>query len=291
MAKGGWRPRHGERLPTGWPFPGRAQKVAHLVLAKIPPKLLHPVWGIVVATALAITGRSELAFHSYGLLAAILWLIVDLWAWLLENRSRWHWRFALGAGSTSALLIVVMGVMWWWLDGKLQDQREDVWKHLTAGHYVPLGSEDDPMHTMFSVTNGGSYTISRRREIVCLTNLSVGNNGTSRVESIASAFNNGRMQMGGIDAFPWDRSEATSALESGGDAETQPCLEFYEFKNGTDCADVTLVFRYSLDNQPSTAQERKFRFVAYKSKTGAFSWYQQPVEASERYCHRYLKPK
>jgi hypothetical protein len=81
-----------------------------------------------------------------------------------------------------------------------------------------------------------------------------------------------------------------SILKSGGDAVTEPCLGFFAFVHGTDCADVTLHFWYSLEAQPEVEQEKKFRYVAYKGKNGQFSWYTEPSESPENYCKRFYKP-
>ena len=53
--------------------------------------------------------------------------------------------------------LVSMKIMGAFLKAALQNQRQDVSQHLTASHSIPPGYEDDPVHTMFTVSNNGSY--------------------------------------------------------------------------------------------------------------------------------------
>src|SRR5258708_29809116 len=115
MARSRWLPRHGEKIEKPW-SPGPLHRTIQSYLAKVRTVLPHPVWGIVVATLLAFSGRGELLLRSLGLLLIAVWLSIDLWAWLLAKRTRW--KFVMGWTATSAMLISVMGIMWWWLDGK-----------------------------------------------------------------------------------------------------------------------------------------------------------------------------
>ena len=177
-----------------------------------------------------------------------------------------------------------MNFMLWELQAQLQDQRDNVSLHLTANHYLPFGAVDDPMHSMFSVSNNSQYALSRRHQIVCITNLAVGNDGTGISGNNASGIVNGHMTIGNIPHVLSD-----TRLEPGGDAQTEPCLAYLKFKN-TDCVDMELHFWYSLDTQPEVQQEKRFRFVAYKSKSGGFSWYPEPIDSPPEYCTPYYKP-
>jgi hypothetical protein len=290
VAKGEWRPRQGAKLPTGWDAPSRLQGKVRSMLAKIPKRLLHPVWGILIATALAVTGRSELALHSYGLLAAIMWLILDLWVWLLEKRPNWHWRFAIGVGLSSALLIFVLAVVWWWLDGKLQDQRENVFQHLEFSHYLASSDENNPMNTIFTVTNGGGYQISRNNLIGCEVILAVGDQGASFVQNIGRPAyanpDNGHIEISRTGEHP---QFVGSLLNRGDDAESAKCLSWFGFQHGAQCLDVRIVFWYSLESQPDREQEKKVRYVAGKGNDGKFSWLPQPADSPQSYCIGFYK--
>jgi hypothetical protein len=129
------------------------------------------------------------------------------------------------------------------------------------------------------VTNGSSFAISGAHQIICETILAVGNHGTSPVFDNTSGFVNGFLQIGNIT-----RVRSGAILESGGDAQTEPCLRYFGFQEGTDCADIRIIFWYSLETQPKVDQEKRFRFVGYKGKNGAFSWQTQPVNARGSYC-------
>jgi hypothetical protein len=142
---------------------------------------------------------------------------------------------------------------------------------------------------MFSVKNGGSYNISKKHQIRCLTNLAVGNSGTSPIRNMIAAFiDETQLTFGNPSGFPYTAAE--EILRSGGDADTQPCLRFYNFADsGTDCADVTIIFWYALEDQPDNEQEKKIRFVASKGKNGMFDWDEKPVEHKDNYCERFYK--
>jgi hypothetical protein len=267
MARRQWRPRQEHKLSPC--SPGPLHHNIQKYIDKVRKLLPHPVWGIMVATLIAFSGRGELQLRSVGLLLVSIWLSIDLWSWLLGRKTQW--KFVIGWAATSATLIGVMGIMYWWLDGKLQDQRDNAFQNLTAGHRLPPGVEDDPTYTMFSVINGGSFDISKHR-IICHTTLAVGNNGTSEFRG-----------------FNIEVPHSDSVLKAGGDVSTDQCLH-YHFEQETDCADVTLVFRFSLDTQPNFEQEKLFRFIAYKGRNGNFEWYGEPQEEPGSRCEQFLKP-
>src|SRR5271170_4245516 len=75
------------------------------VLARIKSKLPHPLVGIVVATLIAFSGRSELTLRSYGILLIALWLAIDFWAWLLPRPSKYDMKYVFGWTFTSFLFI------------------------------------------------------------------------------------------------------------------------------------------------------------------------------------------
>jgi hypothetical protein len=158
-----------------------------------------------------------------------------------------------------------------------------------ANHYLVPGEEDDPLHTMFSITNGGNYALSDH-QIICNANLIVGNDGTSVEAGVASTIENGQRKFGGLEEARKYHTTVASPLLPNGDSETIPCMNYIVFGN-LQCADITLIFDYWLETQPESRQEKKFRFVAEKGKHDAFSWYTQPILRSDSYCLPYYKPR
>jgi hypothetical protein len=291
MGKVSWRPRHGQRLSALDKRRSKLEDVATSYLGKIPKIFLYPVWGLVVGALVTFSGRGELTLRSWGLLLIAVWLSVDLWAWLLPRTDKYHIKYAFGWTATNVMLIGMMGIMWWWMDGKLGDQREEVFQHLTADHSIPPGFEDDPVYTVFTVENGSSYPISKRHGITCLTNFAVGNGGTSARRLMSTWMDGQQMVLSG-SVHTFDRDPALTLLEAGGDAQSEQCLRPLDFQSGTDCADVTVIFWYTLQTQLENQQLKQFRFVAERGKTGQFSWYKEPIEqATDYYCKSYLKPK
>lgn len=251
---------------------------------------VHGTIPILLGGAVTATGHSQMLVRSLAVVICAVWLSLDIGVWLSEAKWSEHWKGLAFCASSSVLCCLAMGIMYWFLASTLEDQRNETLQHLTAEHHLVPGEEDDPMHTMFSVNNGGTNVISRKHGITCLTNLAVGNNGTSESRGISSWIDNGQMVISGL-AHTFDRPPASSVLLPGGDAQTDQCLKVWGFANGTDCADVTVIFWYSLDSQPDIHQEKDFRFVAYKSKTGQFSWYGETISEPKTYCERYLKPR
>ena len=106
-------------------------------LVKVQRKLPHPLVAIAIATFIAFTGRSELVLRSLGMILIFLWLSVDFWVWLLPRPDKYKLKYTFGWTVTYAMLFAVMGMMWWWLDGKLQEQREDVLQNLFSVSKTP----------------------------------------------------------------------------------------------------------------------------------------------------------
>jgi hypothetical protein len=157
-----WRPRHGVKLSALDKPSKRTETSAKYVLGKIPRIFLYPVWGIVVAAFLTFTGRGELQFRTAGLLLVWLWLSVDLWAYLI--RKDWgRWKFVVGWTTTHLMLIGAMGIMWWWMIGKLNDQQDDTYKNLSLVIHPAL----DPFRSVVSITNGGNVAIEKDHELLC----------------------------------------------------------------------------------------------------------------------------
>jgi hypothetical protein len=204
---------------------------------------------------------------------------------LFQAESRKYRAYAWGVSLSLAL--IAAGFTWWTVSIKHKYERDDVFQHLTVSHSLQPGTEDDPMHSMFSVANGGSIALSKHW-IVCYTNLAVGNGGRSGIVKSPSVIIDGHAVIGD-DVEPAIRVAHQNALRASGDEETDPCLNYFNFHEGTDCADVTVMFKYELETQPNIEQEKRFRFVAYKGSNGTFSWYGEPVNEEFSRCSQFLK--
>src|SRR5712692_2450882 len=289
-----WRPRLGAKLSEIDKNPNTVELSAKHVLGKVPKVFLHPVWGILVAAFLTFSGRGEMQLRGIGLVLVAMWLSVDLWAWLILKR--WKWRFVIGWVITSLMLIGAMGIMWWWPDGKLEDQRAEVFQKLSASHQaMPAAKEEfDPLFTLFTVTNDSSYTISGKHALICYVNLAVGANGYSRLDNIWESVDGKTMMFGAaVDQFR-DFIPTLEPLQPGGDAQTDQCLKVIGFERGVACVDVTLIFWYSLETQPLYKQEKDFRFIAQREFRSSghgkpdFVWYSEPIGSKRDFCRQFI---
>lgn len=225
--------------------------------------LPHPVVGIVIATFIAFTGRGELALRSYGILAIVVWLSVNLWAWLLPKRDKYHFRYILGWTTTNALLIGMLGIMWWWMDGKLKDQQEDVYSKLSI---QASSSGNKGELSMFSVTNNGATDIGHHR-IFCRVNFEGWSHGTWAAN-------------GGVDIQIVD---SDVPLKGNGGTETTFCLATSSGPPPLLCADMTVEAIYVLETQPSNVRVKRLRFVG-RYNGNDLTWYGEPVDAHGNFC-------
>lgn len=253
--------------------------------------LEHPIVPILLGCLIAWEAPGNIVVRSYTLLFLWLWLAWDVWQGL--KTSEWYKRhrnilFCLSCGLSA---LAMMETMKWFLDLKLQEQRENVRQHLRFSHYIPSGEEDDPMHTIFTVTNDSSYEISRNHQIGCEVTLAVGDNGAAKVQAVGrpAIFNpdDDSITLPAYGKRP--RIRVSSTLAPGSDAESANCLRWFQFTFGTDCADVTVIFWYSLETQPDSEEDKKERYIASKGKDGKFTWVQQPVNSMNSYCAGFYK--
>jgi hypothetical protein len=284
----------------------QAQREHQLAMSEPPKKiikilrrtrkvLLLPGVGIVIAAFLDVSGPRELQLRSLGLLAVVFWLSLDLWGKLLEKMRRTDWISICGVTITSLMLIAAGGVMWWWLDGKLADQREEVSNSFSASYRLVPGKEDIPTETSFTVVNNSKFTLSKRNKLLCYVNDAIGGSeATARVKNVWERNGvdpltgkwQGTYSLASTPDFFWDSMVDASPIEPGGDATTDECLKVIGFEKTTQCIDVTLVFLYTLDTQPDIHQERDFRYVG-TMQGKSFFWKVQPVQSRTRYCEQY----
>jgi hypothetical protein len=266
-----------------------ADKKVLAILSRVQKIFPHPLWGIGVATLLAIVGRGELLIRSAGLVLAVIWLAIGLWVYVLKEH--WKYRYIIGSALTSLMLLVSMGLMYWWLVGKLKDQLADVYQHLEISYVNSSESSNDPMGTIFTITNKSSNEISRKHELMCFTRSALGTrNGLKwAVEQLTSVIRKGQMALIPATHIPppfliGPHELEDAPIEPGGDAQSDQCLAWFRFSS-TECADVTIGFWYTLESQPDIEQEISKRWYAYKDQSGKFNWVPQPTGAYTDYCN------
>jgi hypothetical protein len=224
--------------------------------------LPHPVWGIVVATLIAFSGRGELLLRSVGMVLIAIWLALDLWAWLLDRAPHGRWTLVYGATSTSLMLIIVAGIMWWWMDGKLKDQQDEVFQDLELQVRPP--GRGRLYDALFTLTNKSHFDVERHA-LVCF--------------SVVERYENSNPASNVSRAFSSDKV----LIKNGGDSETLDCGKNMTVTHPLKCADLIVQFRYVLMTQPKDEKERKFRFVT-RPEQGGYSWIAEPLESKEIYC-------
>jgi len=251
----------------------------------------HVTIPILIGSAVTATGHSYMLVRSAAIIVCAVWLSLDIGVWTSETAWSQGRKAIVFCLATCILCCMGMGIMYWFLFSTLEDQRADVYQHLEIGHTTPSGHSDDPMFEIFSVTNRGSFDISKKHGITCLVNMAIGNRGTSRDSGMWLTSHGTRVSMGG-NRSP-DRTPATSILKGSGDTESEACLRFFGnsfVQGGSDCIDTTLSFWYSLETQEDVDQEKRYRFVAFRGPDGKFSWASESIDSKEDYCGSYFKP-
>lgn len=134
--------------------------------------------------------------------------------------------------------------MYWFLYSHLEEQRNEVWEHLSV-NYRFVGADHDPMSTFFSIKNYGKANISAKHHIICYTKFAVGDDGKAVIYNVASAAlnNTDDLLIGDLNAPAFWQLYAGYVLTAGGDEETeQACLKKIKFGHNTVCVDVTIIF-------------------------------------------------
>jgi hypothetical protein len=243
----------------------------------------HPIVPILLGAVVALDGTGNIIARGAALLACGLWFSFDIGRKIFEKSSAGYWRSII-CGSVSGVTFISIGyIMQWLLLAKLDEQRTDVYQHLTGNHYLLSNAYDDPMFTMFSVTNGGKVDISKNHQMTCYTRSAVGNDDTSHFANFTSGYFNHKMAYyPGFNSVRLPPSD--SLVRSSGDSEATPCLSYYHFAHGARCVDMTLIFSYSLETQPDFTQQKLFRYVAIKGGHGEFAWSGEPVDDQRNFC-------
>jgi len=278
----------GREVPRDW-----YRIVFHGAFMRGPFKKIsgHGTIPIIIGAAVVAEGHSQMLVRSIAVVVCAAWLGLDVGVWVSEYNWRRQFKAIVFCLASCILGCSAMGFMYYFLFSTLEDQRNETYQNLTASHSIPPGRGGDPMHTMFTVTNGSKNEISVKHEITCLTNYAVSNEipGDSPIESRSSSIKNVMSAVVGqsiVMGHPvgWLHHLASAPLEPGGDAQTEECLAFFNFGMGTKCVDMTLIFWYSLESQAELEQEKKFRFVALKEENQLFEWYTEPTKRQGDYC-------
>lgn len=222
----------------------------------------HGLFALLVGCSINYVGRGEIIFRSVGVLAIAAWLIFESWVWILRSiRSLYKW--AVGAATTDLILIISLGIMYWFLSGKLLEDRVNSWNKLDSTVFLP--PSQDALDSIFTITNYGEMVIGKH-QISCIPNRIV----TDRFLSVEGEF--GHLQHIWPD-IPIKRS---------GDSQSDNCLSgmFNNFGSVV-CADVTLDITYELLDQPNATQFKRWRFVTSK---GEGSWHRQALDYPGSYC-------
>ncbi len=281
-----WRPRDGLLLERAQ-GPGQLEKMVREVLEKAPDLLFKPWLAIIVGFLIAVSGPHDLEIRSFGFLLVAIWLCIDVWAWILRRST--VWKFVIGWTATSIVLICVLGVMWWLIDGRLREQRIDASDHLMIDYSIPDGHKNDPMYAIFTVTNNSDQRLSTRHQLYCYVHRIVMNYGTSGLSNVVLLQN---FPSGWTIANPDPDLHPTKEsfpINPGGDATTDSCLAGIHPQYTFGCADIVLVFQYYLQSQPSTLQYNRLRIVTYGTGDGGFEWKRQSLNDPTDYCAQFSK--
>ena len=247
--------------PVG-PLGAFGQKCADL-LGWVRGKLPHPLVGIVTASTLAFVGHGEVLLRGFGLVFVAIWLIADLWNWLLQKRN--CYTTVVGCALSSIVLIAVMHIMLWLLNGYLEDERNDTFLHLTGNIYSsPSGTATE---AIFTIKNEGQTGLADHR-LACVVNFA--EYGTTMI----------------FEKTPvWITASLGLPLSRGGGTQSTACLSIVSNLQNLTCGDITYKYDYVLATQPGQWQSKTFRFVTMRFGN-RLGWYGQPntTEAKPSPC-------
>jgi hypothetical protein len=269
MPRQSWKPRHGKPLMEK-PQRGWLEHQSAFIAKRVPTFFLDPRWGILIGACITFVGRAELQLRSIGILLMAVWLIVDLWAWILRRRVEprrqrfWHSvKFMVGWTATSVLLVAVMLTMLWGIGQKLDDQQSSVYQKLTAT--VELPPSGDPVESFFTIKNGSEVDISDD-DTVCRINF--------------ASYDSGNVQSNTKD-FLLGRPKAP--LLAGDDGKSDFCAALRSEPDKLTCADVTWEYHYTISTQPQVWKSKPFRFATYKFGD-RFLWHSEPTSETRSPC-------
>jgi hypothetical protein len=156
--------------------------------------------------------------------------------------------------------------MEWLLSEKLEEQRNDVAKNLYITISVPPSG--NPFNSVIGIQNRSAIGIESL-QIVCSVHV---------LMSLATYSNLW------YEFYP----DAPIPIGPRTDGQTEACLtripHYFQVKTtGFRCADMTILFAYSLDTQPKEIQKISIRFASHEEKRN-YTWYQRPIDDKNTYC-------
>jgi hypothetical protein len=251
--------------------------------AKVPPidfwKTLasHPVVPIVMGTLMTLDGPGNIGVKAGTIFACAGWLSIDLWQVfrrLFEGRSEAaaRWKNTLYCLSCSLIGLLAVRPAYWLLGQHFEEEQSVVRQYLNAEAITP--PQVSPMDTAFTVANPSNHTIGQHN-MMCYANLVTRDGGIPYLQNI-------------LLASKFFKTE----LSADGGKQTYDCLSHVLLdisREDVGCLDVTLLFDYTLADQPDLTLTKYFRFVS--TRAGGFIWQAQNTDDPTEFCKPFVNER
>jgi hypothetical protein len=240
----------------------------HPVMRSLEKFSRHGIIPLLIGAAVTATGHSQMLVRSIALAMCAIWLSFDLGVWVSKKRWPNHKKAMIFSTLTCLICCSSIGIMYWFLDSTLEDQRIDVFQNLQGE--VALPPSRYIMDSSFTFKNNGRTAIGSH-QVSCKINSFYANDGKVSITDSQSTI---------VGDF-------RVPLEPGGDAQSDVCLgRIFSRDSLPDpkCGDITLQMYYVLETQPAYLQRKEFRFVA--DKKDDFTWHPQPVMMRDSPCKK-----
>jgi hypothetical protein len=89
----------------------------------------HGLVPIFLGALIVFEGRSKMFVRSAALFVCVLWICLDIGLWLYKQRLRAPTKMLIISVCFTVLSYGQMKVMYYFLDGTLEDQRNDTFQH------------------------------------------------------------------------------------------------------------------------------------------------------------------
>jgi hypothetical protein len=151
---------------------------------------------------------------------------------------------------------------------RLELEQQDVYQHLELSVRPAL----DPTQTAFTITNGSLIDLGAY-QIECKINLEIFEGYAEVADSISRI------------------AASADGLKGGGDADTSLCLRNFQAVHSPadrtprkmECADITVLVKYALPNQPATQTQKPYRGIIRRSDDN-YVWDQKPINSPGTLC-------
>jgi hypothetical protein len=226
----------------------------------------HGTIPIIIGAAVVAEGHSQMLVRSVAVVLCAVWLSLDIGVWISETKWQRQYKAITFCAASWLLCCGAMGIMYWFLESTLEDQRADVFQNL--GGSVVLPPSGYVMNSSFTFRNNGKTAIGSH-QISCSINRFYANDGKVSIENVRTAIVGPQVP-----------------LEPGGDGQSEICWFILppESLPNPKCADITLEMVYVLETQPKYTQHKEFRFIA--DKKDDFAWHQHPVKMRDSPCRQ-----